>query len=80
MPLNVYECTKCGYEFEEIQKFSDPPLKKCPECDGKLNKQLGSPSLQFKGGGWASDGYGNSKNSKSKVVNETKEALTSKPD
>lgn len=80
MPLNAYECTKCGYELEEIQKFSDPPLEKCPECGGKLKKQFGSPSLQFKGGGWARDGYGNSKKSKSKAVKESKEALTGKSD
>ena len=32
MPLYEYECKKCHHRFERIQKFSDPHVKKCPEC------------------------------------------------
>src|SRR5487761_95368 len=34
MPLYEYECKKCHHRFERIQKFSDPYVKKCPDCGG----------------------------------------------
>jgi putative FmdB family regulatory protein len=52
MPLYEYECAKCGERFEEIQKFSDPPVKKHPGCGGKVRKLLSAPAIQFKGTGW----------------------------
>lgn len=52
MPIYEYICTKCGHEFDEIQKFSDLPLKKCPKCKGKLEKKMSAPSFQLKGTGW----------------------------
>jgi putative FmdB family regulatory protein len=52
MPLYEYECDACGERFERIQKFSDPPVEKCPTCGGKVRKLLSSPAIQFKGSGW----------------------------
>ncbi|HWK31456.1 MAG TPA: zinc ribbon domain-containing protein [Terriglobales bacterium] len=52
MPLYEYQCTKCKHRFEKIQKFSDPEVKKCPECGGKVEKLLSAPAVQFKGSGW----------------------------
>ncbi len=52
MPLYEYQCKKCKHRFEKIQKFSDPPVKKCPECGGAVEKLLSSPAVQFKGTGW----------------------------
>jgi putative FmdB family regulatory protein len=52
MPLYEYECQKCGERFEQIQKFSDPPVKKHPGCGGKVRKLLSAPAIQFKGTGW----------------------------
>ncbi len=52
MPNYEYECTKCRHRFEHIQKFSDPLLKKCPECGGKLEQVLSAPAVRFKGSGW----------------------------
>jgi putative FmdB family regulatory protein len=52
MPLYEYECQKCGHRFERIQKFSDPLVKKCPECGGKVEQVLSAPAVQFKGSGW----------------------------
>src|SRR5215813_10495844 len=52
MPLYEYRCKKCGHRFERIQKFSDPPVKKCPECGGKVEQLLSAPAIQFKGAGW----------------------------
>jgi putative FmdB family regulatory protein len=52
VPLYEYQCAKCKHRFECIRKFSDPPLKKCPECGGKVEQLLSRSSVQFKGTGW----------------------------
>jgi putative FmdB family regulatory protein len=51
LPLYEYECPKDG-TFEKIQKFSDPPLSKCPTCGGPVERLLSAPAIQFKGTGW----------------------------
>src|SRR5262245_53966351 len=52
MPLYEYQCKKCGHRFERIQKFSDAPIKKCPECGGAVERLISAPAVQFKGTGW----------------------------
>jgi putative FmdB family regulatory protein len=52
MPLYEYQCDDCGNRFERIQKFSDPPVDKCPTCGGVVRKLISSPAIQFKGSGW----------------------------
>lgn len=52
MPLYEYQCKKCGHRFEKIQKFSDKPEKKCPECGGPVEQTISAPAVQFKGSGW----------------------------
>jgi putative FmdB family regulatory protein len=52
MPLYEYECKKCHHRFERIQKFSDPHLKKCPDCRGPVELVVSAPAVQFKGSGW----------------------------
>ena len=52
MPVYEYECARCGGRIEELQKYSDEPLKKHDGCGGKLKKMLSAPAFQFKGTGW----------------------------
>jgi putative FmdB family regulatory protein len=52
MPLYEYECKKCHHRFERIQKFSDPHIKKCPDCGGAVEQVISAPAVQFKGSGW----------------------------
>jgi len=52
MPLYEYECKKCHHRFERIQKFSDPHVKKCPQCGGSIEQVISAPAVQFKGSGW----------------------------
>ena len=53
MPIYEYQCQACGHQLEALQKVSDAPLKKCPECGKpKLQKLLSAPSFRLKGGGW----------------------------
>ena len=59
MPLYEYQCRKCGHRFEEIQKFSDRPIKRCPKCKkGTVDKLISAPAVQFKGSGWYVTDYG----------------------
>jgi len=66
MPLYEYQCTKCKHRFEKIQKFSDPDIKKCAECGGKVEKLLSAPAVQFKGSGWYVTDYANKGGSSAK--------------
>jgi putative FmdB family regulatory protein len=52
MPLYEYQCKKCHHRFERIQKFSDPHVKKCPDCGGPVEQVVSAPAVQFKGSGW----------------------------
>ncbi len=59
MPIYEYLCQKCGHRLEIMQKMSDKPLSKCPECKGKLEKIISQTSFQLKGAGWYVSEYGN---------------------
>ena len=53
MPLYEYRCEACGWTFEIIQKFSDPPPAACTRCGkGPVHRQHSSPAIQFKGSGF----------------------------
>ena len=52
VPLYEYECQDCHFRFEKLQRLSDPPPPKCPECGGKISQLLSAPAVQFKGSGW----------------------------
>ena len=71
MPLYEYQCKACGHRFERIQKFSDPPVKKCPECGGKVEQLLSAPAVQFKGSGWYVTDYAKKGGSSSGVKAES---------
>jgi putative FmdB family regulatory protein len=74
MPLYEYQCQKCGHRFERIQRFSDPMVKKCPECGGKVEQMISAPAVQFKGSGWYVTDYAkkSSAGSSSKGESESK--------
>jgi len=85
VPIYEYQCLKCGHRFEKMQKFSDPPVKKCPECGGKVQQLISSPAVQFKGSGWyvtdyakkGSSGKSESKGEKVEAASESKPASDS---
>lgn len=53
MPVYTYRCGNCGVQFDRHQKFSDPPLTRCPECNKKALKKVIVPvGIVFKGSGF----------------------------
>jgi len=56
MPLYEYE-REDGTTFEVIQKFSDKPLKTCPETGQKVKRLLSASNAHFKGGGFYETDY-----------------------
>lgn len=60
MPIYEYACEKCGV-FETTQRITEPPLKKCPTCKGKVKKLISNTSFQLKGSGWYVTDYGGKK-------------------
>ena len=64
MPIYEYACTKCGHQLEVMQKISDKPLTRCPECRSKLEKLFSQTSFQLKGAGWYVTDYSQKKSDK----------------
>ncbi len=60
VPIYVYRCKKCGYQFELKQPFGSPPPDKCPSdgCDGEVVKVFTPPAIIFKGPGFHVTDYG----------------------
>lgn len=53
MPFYEYQCRHCGHQTEVLQKVSDAPLRKCPDCGRNgLTKLISAPIFRLKGGGW----------------------------
>jgi len=79
MPIYEYQCRSCDYEFEEVQKFSDPSFDECPSC-GKCSaeRKVSISSFHLKGGGWYKDGYSNKEEEKEKNLKSEKEKKPSK--
>ena len=91
MPIYTYQCENCGIRFDQRQKFSDPPLTRCPECSKKALRKVYTPvGIVFKGSGfYATDhrspsGQGRASGSKSgeeekKSESSEKSSSESKP-
>ena len=53
MPTYEYECTKCGYVFEEFQSITADPLSECPKCGHAIRRLISAGlGIIFKGSGF----------------------------
>jgi len=53
MPIYEYQCLACKEHVELLQKISDAPETKCPNCKkNKLKKLVSAAGFRLKGGGW----------------------------
>jgi putative FmdB family regulatory protein len=77
MPIYEYRCGSCSHELEALQKISDSPLRKCPEC-GKLTlrRLVSAPVFRLKGGGWYETDFKGDKDTKRNLV-ETSQSESS---
>jgi len=81
MPIYEYKCQKCGNQFEVFQGISDPEVKNCKFCKGKVQKMVSLSSFNLKGSGWYVTDYKGKKplapakteNAETSVSSETKE-------
>jgi putative FmdB family regulatory protein len=73
MPFYEYQCRACGAQAEVLQKITDAPLKKCPECgQNKLAKLVSAPVFRLKGGGWYETDFKSDKDRKRNLVDAEK--------
>ncbi|MFZ3158280.1 MAG: zinc ribbon domain-containing protein, partial [Smithella sp.] len=78
MPIYEYKCNKCGKQFEAFQGISDPELKSCKFCKGKVQKLMSLSSFSLKGTGWYATDYKGKKphTTAKKEKSETSESST----
>ncbi len=73
MPFYEYQCRACGAQVEVLQKITDAPLKKCPECGkSQLAKLVSAPVFRLKGGGWYETDFKTDKDNKRNLVDSEK--------
>ena len=79
MPTYHYRCKSCSYEFEELQRISEEPLKVCPSCKKETVVRIlsGGAGLVFKGSGFYQTDYKKSGGAGSK---ESSEKPSKKPE
>lgn len=56
MPTYVYRCENCN-DMEIDHKITEPALTECPECGGKVERQVSAPAFHLKGSGWFKSDY-----------------------
>lgn len=61
MPIYEYQCKKCGKQFEAFQGITEPDLKICKFCKGKVQKMMSLSSFSLKGTGWYATDYAGKK-------------------
>jgi putative FmdB family regulatory protein len=81
MPIYEYQCTKCHHTLEALQKFSEKPLRECPEC-GKhsLQRLVSAPMFRLAGSGWYETDFKSDKERKRNLAGDKGEAEPSKSD
>ncbi|PKN70348.1 MAG: zinc ribbon domain-containing protein [Deltaproteobacteria bacterium HGW-Deltaproteobacteria-12] len=79
MPIYEYKCRKCGRQFEAFQGITDPELKSCKFCKGKVAKLVSMSSFSLKGSGWYATDYGGKK-SPAPAISEKASETTSSTD
>ena len=56
MPIYEYRCAKCGV-VEVMRRITERRLKRCPNCNSKLERMLSQSSFVLKGSGWYATDY-----------------------
>ncbi len=79
MPIYEYQCEYCEHKMEAIQKFSDDPLKECPECKQEtLRKLVSAAAFKLKGDGWYETDFKDKKPQKKDAKGKEEDSQSSK--
>ena len=71
MPFYEYQCEACGHHHEAMQKMSDAPLRKCPNCGkARLKRLISAPVFRLKGKGWYETDFKSDKEAKRNLHGE----------
>jgi putative FmdB family regulatory protein len=69
MPIYEYRCAACGHDLEALQKMSEAPMRKCPECGkSQLKRLVSAPQFRLKGSGWYETDFKNKNETKRNLV------------
>ena len=75
MPIYEYRCRACGHHLEALQKMTDAPLRKCPDCGkSQLQRLVSASQFRLKGSGWYETDFKNKGETKRNVVEAGGEA------
>jgi putative FmdB family regulatory protein len=77
MPIYEYKCQKCGNQFEVFKGISDPEVKSCKFCKGKVQKIVSLSSFSLKGSGWYVTDYKGKKPSTTAKTEKTETSVSS---
>jgi len=79
MPIYEYQCSKCGHHHEALQKLSDPPLRKCPDCGRQtLTRLMSAVRFRLSGSGWYETDFKSEQETKRNLADRGEEASTEK--
>lgn len=77
MPIYEYQCAACGHHLEALQKMTEAPLRKCPECGkSQLRRLVSASQFRLKGGGWYETDFKNNNETKRNLVAGEREATS----
>jgi len=79
MPTYAYKCEECGISFERLQRFSDEPLKACPECNGPVHRVICPVGIVFKGSGFYVTDHRNKSTATLPATHKDESAAPSEP-
>ena len=79
MPIYEYICEACGHQLEVIQKLSDAPLLRCPDCGKEgLRKMVSAPAFRLSGTGWYETDFKSDKDKRRNLTGSEPAAKTEK--
>lgn len=76
MPIYDYLCSNCRHVTEVIHGINDAGPRFCPSCgaEGIMKKALSTPTVHFKGSGWAKKDRSSTSGVRSKSTGSTSSA------
>ena len=78
MPIYEYRCAACGHYLDALQKMTDAPLRKCPECGkSRLQRLVSAPQFRLKGSGWYETDFKGENEKKRNLVGDKAESESS---